>query len=237
MGILFILLSLSYKNRLEYFKRYFPPILILVFISLGWLSYSRMSNFKNSLTLMEYDAATSPNDPRLYSDITRMNVPEKLNHEISAIKESSQLRGIKRTEVSKEELWKIIDDLKKELKLSPNDQELHHALAVAYFARGLFLSSEENFFAVTRSNPQDASIQYNLGILYYGAHIQTKAEKAWQEALRLNPIMGNAHLNLSVLYYESGQYQSALDHCQKAIQLGIPVPSSLVNEIQKNLSK
>jgi hypothetical protein len=49
--------------------------------------------------------------------------------------------------------------------------------------------------------------------------------------------MGNAHLNLSFLYYESGQYQSALDRCQKAIQLGIPVPSSLVNEIQKNLSK
>ena len=186
---------------------------------------------------MEYDAATSPNNPRLYNDITRMNVPEKLNHGINAINDASQLRGLKRTEVSKEELWKIIDDLKKELKSSPNDPVLHHAIAVAYFARGLFLSSEENFFAALRSSPQDASIQYNLGILYYSAHIPTKAEKAWQEALRLNPAMGNAHLNLSFLYYESGQYQSALDHCQKAIQLGIPVPSSLVNEIQKNLSK
>jgi len=237
MGILFILLSLSYKNRLEYFKRSFSPILFLVFISLGWLSYTCTFNFKNSLTLMEYDAATSPNNPRLYNDITRMNVPEKLNHEINAINEASQLRGLKRTEVSKEELWKIIDDLKKELKSSPNDPVMHHALAVAYFVRGLFLSSEENFFAALRSNPQDASIHYNLGILYYSAHIPTKAEKAWQEALRLNPTMGNAHLNLSFLYYESGQYQSALDHCQKAIQLGIPVPSSLVNEIQKKLSK
>ena len=63
-----------------------------------------------------------------------------------------------------------------------------------------------------------------------------KAEKAWQEALRLDPTMGNAHLNLSFLYYESGQYQSAWDHCQKAIQLGIAVPSSFVNEIRKKNS-
>ena len=237
MGILFVLLSLSYKNRLEYFKRYFPPILILVFISLGCLSYTRTFNFKNSLALMEYDAATSPNDPRLYSDITRMNVPEKLNHEISSIKEASQPRMPKRAEVSKEELWKIIYNLRNELKSNHADPELHNALAVAYFARGFFLSSEENFWASIRSNPLDASIQYNLGVLYYSAHLPTKAEKAWQEALRLNPAMGNAHLNLSFLYYESGQYQSALDHCQKAIQLGIVVPSSLVNEIQKNLSK
>ena len=237
IGILFVLLSLSYKNRLEYFKRYFPPILILVFISLGCFSYARTFNFKNSLALMEYDAATSPNDPRLYSDITRMNVPEKLNHEINAINEASQTRMSKRTEVSKEELWKIIYNLRNELKSNHADPELHNALAVACFARGFFLSSEENFFAAIQSNPLDASIQYNLGVLYYSAHLPTKAEKAWQEALRLNPTMGNAHLNLSFLYYESGQYQSALDHCQKAIQLGIAVPSSLVNEIQKNLSK
>ncbi len=237
MGILFVLLSLSYENRLEYLNKYFPPILFLVFISLGWLSYTHTFNFKNSLTLMEYDAATSPNDPRLYSDITRMNVPEKLNHEINAIKEASQPRGPKRTEVSKEELWKIIDNLKNEQKSNYIVPELNNALAVAYFARGLFLSSEENFFAAIRSNPQDASIRYNLGILYYSAHEPTKAEKAWQEALRLDPTIGNAHLNLSFLYYESGQYQSALDHCQKAIQLGIAVPSSLVNEIQKNLFK
>jgi tetratricopeptide (TPR) repeat protein len=86
-----------------------------------------------------------------------------------------------------------------------------------------------------QSNPQDAIIPYNLGILYYSVHVKIKAGEAWQEALRLDPTMGNAHLNLSYLYYESGYYHSAWDHCQKAIQLGIAVPSILVSELRRKI--
>ena len=236
IGILFVLLSLSYTKNLGYFKRFLPPLLLLLFIYLGGLSYTRSFNFKNSLTLTEYDSRTSPNDPKRYAEITRMNVPKKLDLELSAIRGESQQREHKRSSVSKEELWKLIDDLKNELPLNNNDPELHHALAVAYFARGFFLSSEENFIAAFRDTSQDASIPYNLGLLYYSAHMGIKAENAWQEALRLDSTMSHAHLNLSFLYYESGQYQSAWDHCQKAIQLGIPVPPGLVNEIRRKIS-
>jgi hypothetical protein len=48
--------------------------------------------------------------------------------------------------------------------------------------------------------------------------------------------MGDAHLTLSFFYYESGQYYSAWLHCQKALQLGIAVPSSLVDEIRRKAS-
>jgi tetratricopeptide (TPR) repeat protein len=165
-----------------------------------------------------------------------MAIPEILDQEIKTIQGRSHLQESSHTPVSKEELWKIIDDLRNELKSNRNDPSLHHALAIAYFSRGFYLSSEENFFTAIQYNPQDATIPYNLGILYYSAQPKMKAEKAWQEALRLDPTMGNAHLNLSFLYYESGQYQSAWDHCQKALQLGIGVPSSFVNEIRKRNS-
>jgi hypothetical protein len=236
MGILFSLLSISYTNKLGYLKRFFPPVVFLTLFFLGWFSYSRTFNFKNSLTLSEYDASTSPSDPRRYSDIQRMAIPEILDQEIKTIQGRSHLQESSHTPVSKEELWKIIDDLRNELKSNRNDPSLHHALAIAYFSRGFYLSSEENFFTAIQYNPQDATIPYNLGILYYSAQPKMKAEKAWQEALRLDPTMGNAHLNLSFLYYESGQYQSAWDHCQKALQLGIGVPSSFVNEIRKRNS-
>ncbi|MGD0589229.1 MAG: hypothetical protein ABSA44_00345 [Bacteroidota bacterium] len=237
MGILFVLLSLSYTNRLVYFKRFLPPTFFLVLISLGWLSYIHTFNFKNSLTLSEYDVLTSPNEPRRYSDITRMAIPEKLDQEIKAFQGRSQLQESDRAQISKEDLCKIIDDLRNKLKSNPHDSDLHHALAVACFSRGLFLSSEENFLAAIKGNPQDATIPYNLGILYYNAQPKMNAEKPWQEALRLDPAMGNAHNNLSYLYYESGQYQSAWEHCQKAIQLGIAGPPGLVNEIQKHIPK
>jgi len=233
MGILLTVLSLSFTNTL---KRIIPYVVFFSICALGWLSYAHTIDFKNSITLSEYDAATSPNDPRRYSDITRMNIPKILDHEIKTIQGRSELQESSRTPVSREELWKVLDDLSNELKSNHKDPELHHALAVAYFARGLYLSSEKNFFAAIQGSPQDAIIPYNLGLLYYSAHVEIKAEKAWQEALRLDPTMGNAHLNLSSLYYESGQYHSAWDHCQKAIQLGIAVPSSLVNEIQRKIS-
>jgi Tfp pilus assembly protein PilF len=166
-----------------------------------------------------------------------MAIPEKLDQEIKAFQGRSQSEGSNRSQVSKEDLCKIIDDLRNKLKSNPYDSDLHHALAVACFSRGLFLSSEENFLAAIRGNPQDATLPYNLGILYYSAQPKMNAEKPWQEALRLDPAMGNAHHNLSYLYYESGQYQSAWKHCQKAIQLGIAVPPGLIHEIQVHIPK
>jgi tetratricopeptide (TPR) repeat protein len=235
MGIFFVVLSLSFTSTERIIQRIIPYIVFVIVCTLGWRSYAHTIDFKNSLTLNEYDATTSPNDPRHYSDITRMSIPQNLNDEIKALQGKSQ-QDSNHISVSKEELWKMVDDLRSKIKSNHNDPELHHALAVACFARGLFLSSEENFFTAMQDNPRDAIIPYNLGILYYSAHVGIKAEGAWQEALRLDPTMGNAHLNLSFLYYESGQYHSAWDHCQKAIQLGITVPSSLVNEIRRKIS-
>jgi hypothetical protein len=236
LGILFILLSLSFTGRGGFIKQIIPSTVFLLIGVLGWFSFTHTIDFKNSMTLCEYDAATSPNDVRRYSDITRMIVPQNLADEIKTIHIRSRLPESTPAAITKEELWNIIDDLRNALQSHPQDPELHHALAVAYFARGLFLSSEENFFAAVQGKPQDATIPYNLGILYYNAHVRKKAKRAWQEALRLNPSMGDAHLTLSFFYYESGQYYSAWLHCQKALQLGIVVPSSLVNEIRRKAS-
>jgi len=234
MGILFILLSLSFTYPERFIKRIIPYI-ITIFCGLGLLSFTHTSNFKNSLTLREYDALTSPNDPKMYSAVTQMTIPKKLGHEIQAVADSLQKRENKDPAALKEKLWYIIDDLKKELRSSPNDPNVHHALAITYFARGLFLSSEENFLAAIRNNSKDADIRYNLGVLYYNAHEKKKAEKAWIEALRLDSTLGNAHQNLSYLYYELNLNELAWFHCQKAMQLGVKIVPGLINEIQKKL--
>jgi hypothetical protein len=236
MGILFVLLSLSYTKRIESFRRFFPFVFIFVFSVLGYCSFIHTLNFKNCITLSEYDAATSQNDPRRYNTITRMNIPKKLDQEISALQGISRHSEDSLTAVSKEDLWKIIDDLKNDLRSSHADPELHHALAIVYFARGLLLSSEDNFFAAIQDKPQDANVPYNLGVLYYSAHERNKTEKAWLEALRLDSTMGKAHHNLSFLYYESGQNELAWHHCQKAMQYGIQITPAFIKEIQKNSS-
>jgi hypothetical protein len=236
MGILFILLSLSFTTRLQFFKKVLPFIVFFIICIFGWMSYTHSLNFKNSLTLFEYDASTSPNELRRYRAITKMSIPEKLDQAIYTIQGNSQPPKSHRTSVSKEELGNILESLKNELRSSKNDAKLLHALAVANYARGFYSKSEENFLAAIQGDAQNAVLRYNLGVLYYDAHVVEKAEKAWLEALRLEPDMGNAHLNLCYLYYESGQYELAWDHYQKALQAGVEVPPDLIKEIRKEIS-
>jgi cytochrome c-type biogenesis protein CcmH/NrfG len=106
-----------------------------------------------------------------------MAIPEKLKQEINTMRSRSPLQESDRTPISKKELWEIIDTIETELRSNRHDTELSHALAVAYFARGLFLSSEENLYSAINRNPQNAIIPYNLDILYYGAQQKMKAEK------------------------------------------------------------
>jgi tetratricopeptide (TPR) repeat protein len=201
----------------------------------GWVSFAHTLDFKNSLTLNEYDAATSPHDPRRYNDIERMSIPPLLRREMNSVRSDSLHQPSRDTALTKEDLWRIIEDLQGELKYQQNDPEILHALAVASFARGFFLSSEKKFLAAERNKPHDATIPYNLGILYYSAHAGSAAESAWQNALRLDPTMGSAHLNLSFYYYETGQFPPAWEHCQKAVQLGLVVPSTLISELRRRV--
>jgi protein O-mannosyl-transferase len=233
IGIWLVLLSLSFTNRVHLVKQVLPWVLVLVLCGFGWLSYSHCAHFENSLALFEYDAATTPNDPRVYKVMTRMEIPQNLRAVINTIQGRPNPNNVDSVTVSKKELWQILDTLGSQQKLENQNPEFSHALAVAYFARGFLLKSEASFLSAIHNNPQDAALRYNLGVLYYDAHSKEKAERAWNDAVRLNPWMGKGHHNLAYYYYESGQYELAWEHCQKAMQLGIEIPEALVNEIQR----
>ena len=234
IGLFIALLSFSDVDRLRFIKPALPLLLFLAVCTLGTLSYTYSSNFHNSLALNEYDASTSPKDHTAYRSITSLNVPKKLSEYIHAIQKHSQPMKLGYMSITQEDLWKVIDTLKYELNSMSHDSEIHHAMAVAYFARGFLIKSEENFISAIRENPQDADIHFNLGILYYEAHMNKKAEKEWLEAVRLHPTMGNGYLNLTCLYYEMGQYELAWIYCQKAMQFTNP-PAGLIAKIQKKI--
>jgi len=235
MGILFILLSLSFTKMQSFLKRIIPFILAAVFCILGWISYNHTFYFKNYMSMIEYDAKSSPNDLGRYNIITRMLIPDKLKQKISSLQGISQLPNDTSISVPIEKLWSTIEELNNELKSNQNDPELHHALAITYFARGFFVSSETNFLAAMQNSPQNANIPYNIGILYYRTYERRKAEQSWFKTLEIDSSMNKAHLNLSYLYYETGQYDLAWLHCQKAIQSGITVFPVFIDEIKKKL--
>jgi protein O-mannosyl-transferase len=236
MGILIVLLSLSFTHIKPFLKRGISFIGAMVFCVLVWLSYTHAFDFKNNMSLIEFDARSSPNDLGRYNVITRMYIPQTLSQKIHSLQGISQQFTDTSLSVPREELWNVIDILNLELRLNLQNPELHHALAVAYFARGFLLSSEKNFLIAMQKSPNDPIIPYNLGILYYTGHEMKKAEESWLEALRRDSLMGKAYLNLSYLYYEIGQNDLARVHCQKAMQCGIHVIPEFIKEIQKEPS-
>jgi tetratricopeptide (TPR) repeat protein len=53
------------------------------------------------------------------------------------------------------------------------------------------------------------------------------------KALALHPDFAPAHNNLAIAYLAKGQHQPAIEHCERAIELGYEVPAEILDEIEK----
>lgn len=237
IGIWFVLLSLSFTRGTDFIKRIGQLFLVILIGSFCYMSYSHCTRFKDSLTLFEYDSETSPNDPRIYKTISRMEIPKKLENVMRSMLGTQRTMKLDSVILTKSEVWAILDTLKSRQQFEQQNSEFLHAFAIASFARGFLLQSEQLFLTAIQQDTVKAYLHYNLGVMYYDAHMKDKAEEEWRETVRIDSTMGKAHLNLAYFYYEAGQYAQAWVHCQKTVQLGIEIPPSLVDEIQrKNFS-
>ena len=53
------------------------------------------------------------------------------------------------------------------------------------------------------------------------------------KALKLHPDFAPAHNNLAIAYLEKGEAQAAIEHCERAKELGYDVPPELSKEIEQ----
>jgi Tfp pilus assembly protein PilF len=53
--------------------------------------------------------------------------------------------------------------------------------------------------------------------------------QALETALRIDPKYGIAHVNMAVVYHKKGDNKKAIEHCEKAIDLGTHVPPQLLS--------
>jgi len=59
-----------------------------------------------------------------------------------------------------------------------------------------------------------------------------EAIAANQKALKLSPDFAPSHNNLAIAYLEKGEYALAVEHCDKAINLGYDVAPQIRQEIE-----
>lgn len=76
-----------------------------------------------------------------------------------------------------------------------------------------------------------------LGTAYFMKGLVEEGIKANLEALKVQPEFPVAHNNLSVAYLELGQFDKAIEYCDKAIELGFEVAQELKDELAPHRKK
>jgi tetratricopeptide (TPR) repeat protein len=80
--------------------------------------------------------------------------------------------------------------------------------------------------------PDYAKGYYNIGGVYREEKKTDEAIVSFQKALEINPNFADAHYSLAVIYYEKQEFKLAVEHCDQAGKLGIPVDSKFLEHLK-----
>jgi Tfp pilus assembly protein PilF len=106
-------------------------------------------------------------------------------------------------------------------ELSPDLPELHHSKALAYYAKKDLLTALVEARKAVELMPNYSDANNTLGKLLVDAGKYREAEKPLLKAAN-DPVFRDAfkaHTNLGILYYRQGDYDLALKHLDKAVEM------------------
>ena len=109
---------------------------------------------------------------------------------------------------------------KKAIKIDPQYANAYSNLGAVYSAMNRKEEAITSYEKAIEINPQLAEAHYNLGNLYNDINKKQEAITSYKKAIAINLNYAQAHNNLSVAYYRDKQYNLAIEHCDKALELG-----------------
>jgi serine/threonine protein kinase/tetratricopeptide (TPR) repeat protein len=109
------------------------------------------------------------------------------------------------------------EELRKALKVWPNDAQLYHILGNAFLEQDNLADAERNLQKAVALKPSLSIAHNSLGVALGRQDKWAEAAKAFQEAIRLNPDFAGAHSNLGFLFERQGKLSDAETAYQNAI--------------------
>ena len=105
------------------------------------------------------------------------------------------------------------------LTLTPEDEDLHYNLGIAYARAGKPEEAEKHYREALRIFPDYPEVHNNLGNLLVQANRLTEAVEHFNEAIRLLPDYAMGHNNLGTALQKMGNLQEASLRFRKAVEL------------------
>jgi Tfp pilus assembly protein PilF len=121
------------------------------------------------------------------------------------------------------------------LSITPQMAEAHVNIGLIRQQQGDATAAVECYEKAIQIDPQLLTAWLNLTSACTMLEQDDKAEEAARQAVILEPDSGMAHNNLAVALYFKGAYTEAMQHLERAKELGYSVDSRFVQGLQAKL--
>jgi membrane associated rhomboid family serine protease/Flp pilus assembly protein TadD len=114
---------------------------------------------------------------------------------------------------------RMIGELQKSIRQSPQDASAHYALAHAYFSKGQLPEGESELKRVLELEPRNARARMDLGAAYLSQEQPKEAQDEFAKVVAQEPDNAAAHAGLGVALADQQSHAAAIDEYKSALRL------------------
>ncbi len=114
---------------------------------------------------------------------------------------------------------RMIGELQKKVKQSPQDASAHYSLAHAYFANGQLPEAESELKRVLDLQPQNIRARMDLGAAYLDHEQPKEAQEQFTHVIAQDSNHVGAHAGLGVALADQGNHAAAIEEYKNALRL------------------
>ena len=218
----------SWRILIPAIRRWIWAVMILVILTLGWLTVRRNEDYRSGVSIWSNAVAHRPQNTRALVNLGTVQIKSGLTNEALA-------------------------NYHEALRLDPNNSDAQFNLGLTLAGRNEWAGAEIHLKEAVRIVPQSAMAQYDLGIVLAeqgdlagaATHLAesvrfdsrnaearnslgsvlarlgrlAEAEQEFKQALRLRPDYAEAHTNLGLALAQLGRLEEAVPHWETALRL------------------
>jgi rhomboid protease GluP len=120
---------------------------------------------------------------------------------------------------ARENVDRMIGELQKKVKQSPDDASAHDALARAYLTKGQFSEGQSELKRVLDLQPQNTKARMELGAVLLRQEQPKEAQQEFSKLVAQEPDNAGAHAALGVALAEQNNHEGAISEYKNAVRL------------------